>query len=152
MVNSNSDNDNDNSRSNSLKSECGGVKRVSSIPYGSALRSPSGPAQQIHTSHKGQHMVVAQRMESQVAQYLIVSLPPPKDGLLSSFFPLFLFCLKLHIKRFSFVHLLYFHLPVVLTLHTSVSILLLICCICKTHANLEKRFQVSFISKNNESV
>lgn len=55
------------------------MKSISGIPYGSALRSLSGPAQQIHTSHEGQHMVAAQHMESQVALYLIVSLPPPKD-------------------------------------------------------------------------
>ena len=52
----------------------------------SAFRSPSGPAQQIHTSHEGQHMVAAQHMESQVALYLIVTLPSPNVGLLSSFF------------------------------------------------------------------
>ncbi len=49
------------------------------------FKSPSGPAQQIHTSHEGQHMVAAQHMESQVALYLTVSLPPPRDGLLSHF-------------------------------------------------------------------
>lgn len=87
-MNSNTDGDDHNSRSNSLKSECGGMDcDVSGIPYGSALRSPSGPAQQIHTSHEGRHMVAAQHMESQVALYLIASLPPPKDGLLSIFFP-----------------------------------------------------------------
>lgn len=32
-------------------------------------------------------MVAAQHMESQVALYLIVSLPPPNDGLFTSFFP-----------------------------------------------------------------
>lgn len=106
VMNSNDDSDNHNSRSNSLKSVLWrhGLWRVSGIPYGSALRSPSGPAQQIHTSHEGQHMVAAQHMESQVALYLIVSLPPPQDGLLSSFFPpLLLICLKLQIKRVSFV-------------------------------------------------
>lgn len=88
---SNNDSDDHNSRRNSLKSECGGMgcEDFSGIPYGSALRSPSGPAQQIHTSHEGQHMVAAQHTESQVALYLIESLPSPKDGLLSSFV---LFC------------------------------------------------------------
>lgn len=98
----------------------------------SAFRSPSGPAQQIHTSHEGQHMVAAQHMESQVALYLIVMLPSPNVGLLSSFFfPLLLICLKLQIKHVSFVLLMYFDLPGTLTLHTSESILLLICCTCK---------------------
>lgn len=74
-------------------------------------------------------MAAAQHMESQVALYLIVSLPSPRDGLLSSFFnPLLLICLKLQIRHVSFILLLYFDLLDILTLHTSVSILLLICC------------------------
>lgn len=61
-----------------------GLWRVSGIPYGTALRIPSGPALQIHTRHEGHHMVAAQHMESQVALYLIVMLPLPKDEPLSS--------------------------------------------------------------------
>lgn len=84
-------------------------------------------------------MVAAQHMESQVALYLIVTLPSPKDGLLFSFFPLLLICLKLQIKHVSFVLLLYSDLPDTLTLHTSVSILLLICCTCKTQFGKDLR-------------
>lgn len=52
---SNTDSNNHNSRSNSYKVWVWwyGLWRGSSIPYGSAFRSPSGPAQQIHTSHEG---------------------------------------------------------------------------------------------------
>lgn len=74
-------------------------------------------------------MVAAQHMESQVALYLIVSLPPPRDGRLSSFF--FPLCCSFASSYKSIVFLcshLYFDLPGILTLHTSVSNLLLICC------------------------
>lgn len=70
-------------------------------------------------------MVAAQHMESQVALYLTVSHPPPKDGLLSSFF----LCLpQVTNQTCFFCSHLYFDLPGILTLHTSVSNLLLICC------------------------
>lgn len=42
-------------------------------------------------SHEGQQMVATQHVESQVALYLSVMLPPPKDELLSSLFVFFLF-------------------------------------------------------------
>lgn len=56
-------------------------------------------------------MVAAQHMESQVALYLIVMLPLPKDELLSSSLsppphppnPPLLICLKLQFKRGSLV-------------------------------------------------
>lgn len=75
-------------------------------------------------------MVAAQHMESQVELYLTVTRPSPKDGLLSSFFfpPPLLICLKLQIKTRFFCSSLYFDRSGTLTLHTSVSILLLICC------------------------
>lgn len=79
-------------------------------------------------------MVAAQHMESQVALYLIVMLPLPNDELLSSFFPPLLLNLPQVTNRtcFSCSHLC-FDLPGVLTLHTSVSNLLLICCTCGKH-------------------
>lgn len=94
LMKTNNHYDHHNSRSNSLKSEYGGrdCKEFSSIPCGSALRSPIGPAQQIHTSHEGEHTVAAQHTQSQAALYLIV--PPPS---------LLLICLKLQIICVSFV-------------------------------------------------
>lgn len=90
LIKSNNYNDHHNSKSNSLKSEYGGrdCKEFSGIPCGSALRSPLGPAQQIHTSHEAEHTVSAQHTQSQVALYLIVPLPSPKSGLLFSLPPL----------------------------------------------------------------
>lgn len=91
-------------------------------------------------------MVAAQHMESQVALYLIVSLPSPRDGLLSSFFPLCFSFASSYILNVFLLFAFVLSSPCRLTLHTSVSILLLICCICKTHANLEKkRSQVNLI-------
>lgn len=89
LIESNNYNDQHNSKSNSLKSEYGGrdCKEFSGIPCGSALRSPLGPAQQIHTSHEAEHTVSAQHTQSQVALYLIVPLPSPKSGLLFSLPP-----------------------------------------------------------------
>lgn len=93
-------------------------------------------------------MVAAQHVESQVALYLFVMLPLPKDELLSSFFvffpPAFTFisppllnCFKLQIEHISLVHICILISLVVLTLHTSASILLLICCTCaKTHKKI----------------
>lgn len=86
-------------------------------------------------------MVAAQHMESQVALYLIVSLPPPKDGLLSSFFPSVAHLPQVTNQTRFFCSHLYFDLPGILTLHTSVSNLLLICCTCKTHAKFGKGFR-----------
>lgn len=76
-------------------------------------------------------MVAAQHMESQVALYLIASLPSPNKRA-CLFFPLLLIFLKLNIKHVSL--LLFFDLTGILTLHTSVSILLLVCCTYKTNA------------------
>lgn len=138
LIKSNNYNDHHNSRSNSLKSEYGGrdCKEFSGIPCGSALRSPLGPAQQIHTSHEAEHTVSAQHTQSQVAMYLIVPLPSPKGGLLFSLTPpppkspnYF----DAHLLQVT-NHLCFFcsrmgsDLLGVLTLHTSVSILLLVCC------------------------
>lgn len=86
-------------------------------------------------------MVAAQHVESQVALYLFVMLPLPKDELLSSFFfcflhppPLLLNCFKLQTEHVSLVHICILISLVVLTLHTFASILLLICCTCvETH-------------------
>lgn len=74
-------------------------------------------------------MVAAQHTESQVALYLIESLPSPKDGLLSRFFSPSVAHLPQVTNQTCFIcsHF-YFDLPGILTLHTSVSILLLICC------------------------
>lgn len=48
-------------------------------------------------SHEGQQMVAAQHVESQVALYLSVMLPPPKDELLSSLFVfLSFFCIYIY--------------------------------------------------------
>lgn len=46
-------------------------------------------------SHEGQQMVAAQHVESQVALYLSVMLPPQKDEPLSSLFSFFFSCLHL---------------------------------------------------------
>lgn len=87
-------------------------------------------------------MVAAQHVESQVALYLFVMLPLPKDELLSSFFfcflhfisPLLLNCFKLQTEHVSLVHICILISLVVLTLHTFASNLLLICCTCvETH-------------------
>lgn len=90
-------------------------------------------------------MVAAQHVESQVALYLFVMLPLPKDELLSSLFFLFFFaftfisppllnCFKLQIEHVSLLHICILISLVVLTLHTSASNLLLICCTCaETH-------------------
>lgn len=86
-------------------------------------------------------MVAAQHVESQVALYLFVMLPLPKDELLSSLFFLFFFaftfisppllnCFKLQIEHVSLLHICILISLVVLTLHTSASNLLLICCTC----------------------
>lgn len=85
-------------------------------------------------------MVAAQHTESQVALYLIESLPSPKDGLLSRFFSPSVAHLPQVTNQTCFIcsHF-YFVLPGILTLHTSVSILLLICCTCKTNANAKKK-------------
>lgn len=95
-------------------------------------------------------MVAAQHMESQVALYLIVSLPPPKDGLLSSFFPLLLICLKLQIKCVSFVLKC-----ILISLAFSHCILLCpISCqfVVPAKHNIKTKFQVNLIFKNTSEL
>lgn len=100
-------------------------------------------------SHEGQQMVAAQHVEGQVALYPSVMLSPPKDELLSSCFFFFFFlaftfisppllnCFKLQIEHVSIVQICILISLVVLTLHTSASILLLICCTCvRTHKKM----------------